>query len=292
MKNLYVSPAIRTLIILVLAILTAACASTSVLQKTPIDTAASATTTSTTATEPTAETSPPKAPDGSLWIPVIVYHRIGIAPKNANSVYKSLTIEPAWFEKHLQYLQDNGFTSIHFSDVTAYFQNGTPLPARPVIISFDDGYKDATENALPILQKHNMTGTFYIVSGLVGHRAYMTWEQVTALKDAGMEIGGHTVWHPYLTKISEEKARAEITDSKKKLEEKLGMTVTTFAYPFGAHNAKIEAMVKDAGFTTARLFTTGNGISMQNIFTIPVVRVYANIGLERWNSQLFPPKHL
>lgn len=221
----------------------------------------------------------------SILVPVIVYHRIGYAPAKAGSVYKSLTIEPEWFEKHLQYLRDNGFHTVHFSDVADYFTTGKPLPKNPVMINFDDGYKDFYTNALPLLKKYNMTGTLFVVAGSVGYPAYVTWDQILEARDAGIEIGAHSMTHPYLTKSK--KAAFEITQSKKVLEEKLGITVTAFAYPYGSYNTSIEQMVKDSGYTTGRSFTTGNGISLKNLFHIPVVRVYANVGLERWKSQLF-----
>lgn len=229
----------------------------------------------------------PPVIDGKLWIPVIVYHRINYSPKNANSVYKSLTIEPEWFEKHLQYLKENGFETIHFDDIAAYFDYAAPLPARPVLINFDDGYRDTYENALPILQKYNMTGTVFVVPNLVGKKAYVTWEMVIKLRDAGMEIGSHTMWHPNLTRSK--KAEWEIFESKKTLEEKLGLPVSAFAYPEGKYNETVQGLVKAAGYKTARTFSTGNGISEKNRFEIPVVRVYANVGLARWKSQLFPP---
>ncbi|MEK7523578.1 MAG: polysaccharide deacetylase family protein [Patescibacteria group bacterium] len=222
----------------------------------------------------------------AIWVPILVYHHIGKAPENKTSAYKSFFIESAWFEKHLQYLQENGFTTIHFSDVADYFESGQPLPPRPVIVSFDDGWTNFYANAFPILKKYNMTATSFVISNLVGHSLHMSWDQIKELRDSGMEIGSHTLWHPYLTKSK--KAKAEIEDSKKKLEEELGIPITTFAYPFGDYNEQIEKMVADAGYTTARLFSTGNGISQENIFRIPVVRVYANVSLERWKKQLYP----
>lgn len=225
-------------------------------------------------------------------IPVIVYHHIGTPRQTMSSADKSFFIEAEWLEKHLQYLQEHGFTTIHFSDIAAYFNDGTPLPEHPVIISFDDGWKNNFTRAFPLLQKYNMTATAFIPTNLVGKGTgpgtlgeRMTWDDIAALRDAGWEIGSHTLWHPYLTKTK--RAREEIFDSKKALEEKLGITVTTFAYPFGVYNASIEQLVKDAGYTTARSFSTGNGVTKENIFHIPTVRVYANIGLERWKNQLF-----
>lgn len=231
----------------------------------------------------------PPPPGTELWIPVLVYHRIDTAPPDSSDVYKSLTIEPEWFEKHLQYLQEHEFTAIHFSDVSEYFKTGKPLPARSVMINFDDGYKDFYTNALPLLKKYKMTGTLFMVSDYIGYGAYVNLEQLKEARDAGIEIGAHSVTHAKLTKVSN--AREEITKSKKVLEEKLGITVTAFAFPYGLYNDEIEQIVRESGYTTGRSFTTGDGISAENLFHLPVVRVYANVGLERWENQLFPSEH-
>lgn len=222
----------------------------------------------------------------AIWVPILVYHHIGKVPENKSSAYKSFFIEPEWFEKHLQYLRDNGFTTVHYSDVAEYFKTGKPLPTRPVMINFDDGWTNMYDAAFPLLKKYNVTATSFVIANLVGHNLHMNWDQIKEMRDSGVEIGSHTLWHPYLTKSN--KAQAEIEDSKKKLEAELGVPVTTFAYPFGDYHEQIEKMVADAGYTTARSFSTGNGISLDNIFHIPVVRVYANVSLERWKKQLYP----
>jgi peptidoglycan/xylan/chitin deacetylase (PgdA/CDA1 family) len=226
-----------------------------------------------------------------LWIPILVYHRIGIAPKNADSVYKSLTIEPDWFEKHLKYLKEHGFETVNYADVAAYFGNGTPLPigvnAKPVMINFDDGYRGVYEFALPIMQKYNMFGTVFVITNSAGRSGYMTWDQLKIMRDAGVEMGSHTVWHPDLTKSL--KAPFEITESKKRLETELGVPVVAFAYPSGKYNKKIEDLVKNAGYKLGRSYTTGNWIEKDKLFSIPVVKIYANVGLERWEKQLYQP---
>lgn len=227
--------------------------------------------------------------DANIWVSVLAYHRINYAPKNAGSVYKSLTIEPEWFEKHLQYLKENNFETVKFSDVAQFFETGKPLPIaaskKPVMLNFDDGYKDFYENAFPILKKYKMTGTVFTIVKSVGNSAYMNWDQLKEINAAGIEIGSHTMYHPVLT--ASKKAKWEIEESKRVLEEMLGTQITAFAYPSGKWNNVIEQLVKNAGYKTARSFTTDNRISRQNLFHIPVVRIYANVGLERWKNQLY-----
>lgn len=224
-----------------------------------------------------------------LLIPILVYHRISVAPADSSDMYKLYTIDPAWFDKHLAYLRDNGFTIIHFSDLTNYLEKGIPLPARPVMINFDDGYKDFYTNAFPLLKKYNATATVFMVSGSIGYGAYLNLDQLKELAAYGIEIGAHSITHPSLTKVKN--ANEEITKSKKVLEDKLGVVVTTFAYPNGSWNDEIVKMVKAAGFSTARSFANGKGISNENLFHLPVVQITKNIGLENWSSYLYPEGH-
>jgi len=224
--------------------------------------------------------------EGTL-IPILVYHRIGFAPANATSAYKSYLIEPEWFEKHLQYLKDNGFEAIQYADLINYMDYGAPLPAKPVMINFDDGFTNAYDVVFPILKKFNMKATLFVITNSVGHGLYASWDQLKEMQKSGlMEMGSHTLWHPYLTKSG--KAVKEITESKQKLEKELGVQIDAFAYPYGDWNENVAKMVKDAGYKIGRSFSTGNGINENNRFHVPVVRVYASVGLERWKSQLFP----
>lgn len=228
-------------------------------------------------------------PTSSLFLPVLVYHHIGTPLQKMTSAEKSFFIEPEWFEKHLQYLAQHNFKTVRFSDIADYFSRGTPIPERAVIISFDDGWKSAVEWAYPLLQKYNMTATVFIPTKLIaekpGKGMRMSWNDLVKLRDAGWEIGSHSLWHPYLTKSR--KVKLEVEESKKILEEKLGISVTTFAYPFGASNEQIEKTVRETGYSTARSYTSGSGITRENLFHIPVVKVYANVGLGRWEKQLF-----
>lgn len=224
------------------------------------------------------------SPNSSLQIPILVYHHIGKPSRGMTSAEKSFFIEPEWFEKHLQYLAQNNFQTVKFSDVADYFEKGVALPESAVIISFDDGWKSAVNEALPLLQKYNMTATVFIPTKLItekpGKGMRMSWGDIEKLRDAEWEIGSHSLWHPYLSKTR--RLHEEIFESKKVLEEKLGITVTAFAYPFGDYNEQIEKIVREAGYTTARSFTSGKGITRENLFHMPVVRVYANVGMERW----------
>src|SRR5258706_14495245 len=120
-------------------------------------------------------------------------------------------------------------------------EKGAPLPDKPIVLTFDDGYRDAYEIAFPLLKKYGLTGTFYVVPGFVGEPAYVTWGELKEMQQAGMEIGAHTMHHPFLTRLSSVNAFREIFMSRLLLASQLEVPITTFAYPYNDHNARIVA---------------------------------------------------
>jgi hypothetical protein len=119
-----------------------------------------------------------------------------------------------------------------------------------VSLTFDDGNANQML-ALPILDDHDMDGTFYIIPGRVGNANYVTWSQVDQIYDDGNEIGGHTMNHAHLTQISEDAARDEICDGRQALLDR-GYPDISFAYPFGEHDDTTEGLVEECGYLSGR----------------------------------------
>jgi peptidoglycan/xylan/chitin deacetylase (PgdA/CDA1 family) len=134
--------------------------------------------------------------------------------------------------------------------------------------AFDDGWKNQYEYAYPILKEFGYTATFYITSSAVNGKSYMTWDQVKELDKAGMDIQSHTVTHANLTKVDEQKAKEELINSKKTLEEKLGHTISMLAYPYYGNNAAVQKLVAGAGYTSARAGWTKTGNTKETLFAL------------------------
>ena len=131
--------------------------------------------------------------------------------------------------------------------------SSTPLPPRPVILSFDDGWSSQYAYAFPILKKYGYPATFFVFTNAIGRKGFLTWDNLREFTAAGMTIGDHTRFHPFLTKITDPaKLWDEIDGSKKVLESRLGVPVNEFAYPFGLYNPGIVSLVKKAGYKSAR----------------------------------------
>jgi len=218
----------------------------------------------------------------SVEVPILVYHHV--VPGRSASV---LFVPPDTFEQQLKYLQDNGYRSISFDDLADCLEYGTPLPERPVILSFDDGWENQFTYAFPLLQKYGFTGTFYVVTGYLDHQNFMTVDQLKTMIAAGMTIGDHSRTHPALPSIGNpQRLKDEIAGSKSWLEERLGVAIDTFAYPYGSYTAAVAAAVKAAGYRTARTVDDGTHAALDNLETLPGVIFPAYVRYYRSNVEL------
>lgn len=170
-------------------------------------------------------------------VPILMYHVIAPGPNN-------LYVPPEELEAHLIYLAKQGYHGITLQRLYDHFNEGAPLPERPVVLTFDDGYADFDTAALPLLQKHGFTATLFVITGYVGDPGYITWEQAQAIVEAGIEIGSHTVSHPDLRTAGEKGLQRELGESRQTLEERLGVRADFFAYPAGRYNEKSLAVVR------------------------------------------------
>jgi peptidoglycan/xylan/chitin deacetylase (PgdA/CDA1 family) len=202
------------------------------------------------------------APAQSVVLPILVYHHV--RPGSTSTLF----VSPEVFDEELNYLQYYGFHTISFTDLADYFEKGKPLPPNPFIISLDDGWENQFEYAFPILQKYHDTATFYVVTDYLDHGNFMTTEQLKTMVAAGMTIGCHTRSHPYLTSVGQQRAWDEIAGAKAILEAD-GFNIDTFAYPYGAYNARVVDTVREAGFRTARTVDAGTRVTANNFEKLP-----------------------
>jgi peptidoglycan/xylan/chitin deacetylase (PgdA/CDA1 family) len=198
----------------------------------------------------------------SVVLPILVYHHV--RPGSTSTLF----VSPEVFDEELKYLQYYGFHTISFTDLADYLEKGKPLPPNPAIISLDDGWENQFEYGFPILQKYHDTATFYVVTDYLDHENFMTTEQLKTMVAAGMTIGCHTRSHPYLTSVGQQRAWDEIAGAKAILEAD-GFNIDTFAYPYGAYNARVVDMVQEAGFRTARTVDAGTRATANNLEKLP-----------------------
>lgn len=218
-------------------------------------------------------------PQKSFKIPILLYHYVEYVKDPGDTIRKSLDILPVTFDLEVKTLKDAGYTFITMSDLADALDDKNNLPSRPVILTFDDGYRDFYTDVFPILKKYQVKAVAYIVPNFLNKPNNMdTWMLKELVKSGLVEIGAHTMDHSYLKGLALKRVQYEVLESKKYLEENLGIIVTTFAYPYGAFdNAAIDA-VKKAGFSSA--VTTINGIFVMDVnrFFINRIRPGGRVG--------------
>jgi peptidoglycan/xylan/chitin deacetylase (PgdA/CDA1 family) len=206
----------------------------------------------------------------NITLPILMYHYVRTPPSTKTDLlgYR-LSVSPADFTTQMDWLSLHGFHPVDFNDLRAYFAGTQPLPAKPVVITLDDGYADLYTNAFPILTAHGFKAVAYIVSGFVGRWAYVTAAQVVQMDQNGIEIAAHTVDHANLARSSYASQMYQLVDSKRMLENLLGHSVLDFAYPSGQFNAQTVAAVQRAGYDTAvtEIFSVDHSVGDRYLWT-------------------------
>ncbi len=183
-------------------------------------------------------------------IPILMYHRIQSLDDDASEAVKQWTVSPQSLAAQMDLLISLGAHVVSLDEVADYLRSGEPLPARPVALTFDDGYVSAYENAVPILQERGMTATFYVPIAFVGSSAYMDWDELRSLVAAGFSIGGHSYDHTRVDALGEAEAERHLGEAKRILEAETGATITSFAYPYGNYSALTMAQLTAYGYET------------------------------------------
>jgi peptidoglycan/xylan/chitin deacetylase (PgdA/CDA1 family) len=189
-------------------------------------------------------------PHGS--VPILLYHSVADRPSDFIAPY---TVSPATFRRHLDAVSATGATTLTVSDFVAARAHGT-LPERPVLITFDDGYRDTLTAAAPLLAERGMRATVYVTTGVVdavspGGDPMLRWSQIEELAGLGHEIGAHSHTHPQLDTLALPSVRHEIAGSRARLQDRTGLPIDGFAYPHGYSDARVRRAVHEAGFTSA-----------------------------------------
>jgi peptidoglycan/xylan/chitin deacetylase (PgdA/CDA1 family) len=213
---------------------------------------------------------PAGAPVRAVHVPVLTYHRV--APLSAVGI-TDLKVEPSTFVAELAALKAHGYHTIHQWQLFDALYKGDALPAKPVIISVDDGYVDDVRTILPALERFHMVGTFFVITGRMAEPGFLSADQIRQLDQAGMDVGDHTAHHVDLRLLTSSQLQTEIAGSRHVLERVVGHPVYFFAYPFGAYNDAVIRGLGSAGFTMAYTTAGGSTESSADPLTMPRIHV-------------------
>lgn len=213
----------------------------------------------------------PKHP-GALHIPILIYHSVRPDYPEETSEQRLFNIPPDVLDQQLTFLEENGYTVISMDDLVQDLLLGnTRNVTKPVVLTFDDGWKNQYNYAFPVLKAHHVTATFYVFTNPIMHEkpTFMSWDNLREMHTAGMTIGSHTITHPYLSKLSYEQLSHEVIDSKKIIEDHLGIVVKHFASPFGYSDDALVSLLKQAGYVTGRTTYKGGYHTKDELLYLP-----------------------
>jgi peptidoglycan/xylan/chitin deacetylase (PgdA/CDA1 family) len=225
-------------------------------------------------------------------IPILMYHQIDARPVRGTPL-RGLVVSPSSFARQMAMLKILGYQGLSMSALMPYLQGDKH--GKVVGITFDDGYVNNIDYALPVLKKNGFSATCYLVSGQLGGtnvwdvdkgiaiKPLMQATQARAWVDGGQEVGAHSRSHADLTTLSADQAYDEIVGSKQDLEHVLGTNVSQFCYPYGHYTAQHVEQVQTAGYTAATTTARGRARTSDSIWELPRVPVMGSV----WFGQLW-----
>ena len=221
-------------------------------------------------------------------ISILTYHSIDVS----GSVLSSA---PQRFADQMSQLSDNGFRGVSLHEAVAHRNQHGSWPEKNVALTFDDGFANVYESALPVLVKHGFTATVFVISGHMGGlndwakppselgvQKMLSWQQASELAAAGIEIGSHTRTHPDLRLCGFETARQEMEESRKEIEDHLSQNVNSFAYPYGSTNRALRVLVaKEFGAACTTELRRANSDSLESLPRVDMYYIRSQRNLQR-----------
>jgi peptidoglycan/xylan/chitin deacetylase (PgdA/CDA1 family) len=207
--------------------------------------------------------------------PILMYHSVNPQTKKENR----REVNSAQFERQMRFLKNFGYNVVPLGELISFVEEGRPIPARSVAITFDDGWRDVYTYAFPVLKKYNLPATLFVIINEIGRPAQdrLSWDEIKQMQDSGLiSFGSHCLGPEPLVNIkSEAELRRQIFASKKVLEGKLGREVYIFSYPEGRFDGNIKNLVREAGYKMAVACSPGKKFSNSDIFALKRLRISA-----------------
>jgi peptidoglycan/xylan/chitin deacetylase (PgdA/CDA1 family) len=207
-----------------------------------------------------------------VYAPTLMYHHIQNMETARTEKHESLTVDTNTFRQHMQYLRDKGYSIVSMQDLANFFNNGTSLPNKSILLTFDDGYKDFTTDALPILKEFGYKSTLFLPTGLVENYGYVSWNDLNNANLSQVLIANHTWSHKNMG-TSNEIITQEISTADEQLANHGFNNPKVFSYPYGLESNFALSLLQQKGYQLG--FTTKNGgtLCKQLRLELPRIRI-------------------
>jgi len=227
-------------------------------------------------------------PEHGLLVPILMYHHVGDYPQNADPVRRDLTVSTADFSAEMAWLAQQKYHTVTLAAVYAAASGGSPLPDKPIAITFDDGYSDVFMNAVPVLLKYGFVGSFAVITKFPGLPDYASWNDIRQAQKQGMEIVSHTQDHfdGGNPEFNYDFIKSDLLGSRRDLRENLGSDTNILVYPFGHYTADYIRAAHDSGFVMGLTVAFGKRVDPANLMATPRVRVHGQETMEKFQELL------
>lgn len=226
-------------------------------------------------------------------VPILKFHSISENLFGKVHPYSQINTTPAVFSKQMRWLRNSGYTTIELSEAFSALESGTDM-SKKVVITFDSGYMDFYTDAFPVLKQCGFTATVFLATDRIQNSAvknegvdYLTWQKVRELQAGGIAFGSHTVTHPDLHSMTQENIDYELCYSKEVIEEKTGVAVTAFSYPFPFPEEDrdftrfLSDALMNAGYSNGVCSIIGRAAKKNNQFFLP------RLPVNSWDDETF-----
>ncbi len=219
-------------------------------------------------------------------VPVLLYHSVSADDTGRVGRY---SMTPALFRAHVAWIAEQGFSTLTVSDYAAALRGEIPLPGRPLVVTFDDGYADFLDQAAPVLAEHRVRSTLYVTTrpvgetrrGTLGGRPMLTWGELRQLAALGVEIGAHSHDHAQLDLLPRSKALQQVSTCKRLLEDHLQVDVRSFAYPHGYNSSATRRAVMAAGYASACGVQNARSHTRDSLWSLARIMFERDDGVDR-----------
>jgi peptidoglycan/xylan/chitin deacetylase (PgdA/CDA1 family) len=213
-----------------------------------------------------------------LSIPILTFHDIDQSPS-------VISFPPQVFARGMANLHARGYRTLRLVEISELLRKNEPFPARSIAITFDDGYSSVYEEAFPVLKRYGMSATVFLTVGKTSvttqsvnlpsleGRTMLSWPRIREMVKHGIVFGAHTLTHPDLTRLPSDRIKKEIIVSKDIIENALGTSVSSFAYPYGRYNEFVREIVRQ-NFSCACSDKLGLMTTASDLYTLERVDSY------------------
>ena len=225
---------------------------------------------------------------GYQTVPVLSYHKF------SKDKVSTLTVKEVAFEEQMKFLKDNDYNVITLDQLLNFLEFKGEIPEKSVVITFDDGWSSVYDIAYPILKKYGFPATLFVYTEFIGGKRALSWKEIKELAVNGIDIQCHSVTHRNLTVLNEKESfkdyfdsiNREIFQSRQMIEKRINKKCKYLAYPYGASNKLVIALLKKHGYRGAFSVKRGSNPFFVNEYLIKRSMIYGKYDIQKFKKNL------